>query len=70
MNQGRIEKAQRSKSGKTLRILVGDTWYSTDNWALESCVGRTVQFNVGTSEYAGKTIYWANKATRPDPFGV
>jgi hypothetical protein len=62
MMQGRIEQAQMSKSGKTLRIKVGDNWYSTNNFALESAVGRTVQFEVGTSEYMGNTIYWANDA--------
>ena len=62
MMQGKIERAQRSKSGKSLRILVNDQWYSTDNWALEQAIGRTVQFNVGTSEYMGNTVFWANDA--------
>jgi hypothetical protein len=59
---GVIDRAQMSKSGKTLRILIGDTWYSTDNFALQQAVGRPIEFNVGTSEYGGKTIYWANDA--------
>ena len=62
MMQGVIEQAQMSKSGKTLRIKVGDVWYSTNNFALQSAIGRTVQFEVGTSSYQGNTIMWANDA--------
>lgn len=62
MMQGIIAQAQKSKSGKTLRIRVGEQWYSTNNFALESAVGRNVQFEVGTSEYQGNVIYWANDA--------
>ena len=62
MMQGTIEQAQPSKSGKTLRIKVGDTWYSTDNWALQQAMGRQVQFDVGTSDFRGNTIYFANNA--------
>jgi len=62
MMQGIIERAQRSKSGKSLRVLVNGQWYSTNNWALEQCIGRTIQFEVGTSEYMGSTVFWANDA--------
>lgn len=62
MMHGTIEQAQMSKSGKTLRIKVGGTWYSTNNFALQQAIGRNVQFEVGTSEYMGNTIYWANDA--------
>lgn len=62
MMQGTIQQAQMSKSGKTLRILVNDQWYSTSNFALQNAVGRNIQFEVGTSEYQGNVIYWANDA--------
>lgn len=59
---GVIDKAVMSKSGKTLRILVNDQWYSTPNFALQQAIGRTIQFDVSTSEYMGNAIYWANDA--------
>lgn len=63
---GSIEQAKPSQSGKSLRILVGGTWYSTDNWALQNAVGRNVTFEVGTSTYNGKTIHFANDAVLTD----
>jgi hypothetical protein len=62
MMHGIIAKAEKSKSGKSLRIQVNGKWYSTNNWALEQAIGRNVQFEVGTSEYMGNTIFWANDA--------
>ena len=62
MATGIIKQAKMSKSGKTLRILVGDEWYSTNNFALQQAVGREIQFDVGTSEWQGNVIYWANEA--------
>lgn len=70
MQQGLIERAQMSKSGKSLRILVNGQWYSTNNLALQSATGRNVQFNVGTSEYMGNTIMWANDAELLNSDGV
>ena len=59
---GTILEARKSQSGKTLGIKIGNRWYQTKNWALENAVGREVEYDVGTSEWNGKTMFWANDA--------
>jgi hypothetical protein len=63
---GQILQANPSKSGKSLRIKVGEQWFSTDNWALQNAIGKTVRFDVGTSDFQGQTIYFANNAMLDD----
>ena len=61
MNTGIISNVKRSQSGKPLGVLIGDRWYQTKNWALEHAIGRTIEFEVTTSEFNGKSFYWLDK---------
>lgn len=57
---GMINKANKSKSGKTLSIQVDDVWYSSKNWELEFAAGRRIIFEPSSSLYQGETIKWLN----------
>ena len=58
--RGKIEAAKKSQSGKTLGILLGETWYSTKNWELEGMVNTMIEFETSSTDYQGKTIWWLN----------
>jgi hypothetical protein len=59
---GTILDARMSQSGKTLGIKIGERWMQTKNFALQNAIGREIEYDVGTSEWNGKTMYWANEA--------
>ena len=58
--QGKIEAVNRSKSGKTLGVKVGEVWYTSKNWELENKVGASITFEPAASEFNGKTMWWLN----------
>ena len=62
---GNIESVNRSQSGKTLGVKVGDRWYTSKNWELEQKVGHQIVFEPSTSEFNGKTMYWINDYSEP-----
>ena len=58
---GRIEKANRSTSGKSLGVLVKGKWFITKNWELEQMVGKTIEFYPSETSYQGKPQFWINE---------
>jgi len=63
---GQIEAVNRSKTGKTLGVKIGDKWYTTKSWELENSVGKTIIFEPSTSEFNGQTMYWINEYQHDD----
>ena len=66
MITGNIQAAQKSKSGKTVRLQVNDRWYSSKDFSLESRVGYSITFDPTSSEYpkgSGELIWWLNDYT-------
>jgi hypothetical protein len=57
---GQIEATNKSQSGKTLGVKVGETWYTSKNWELEGMVGQTIDFEPSSSVFNGKTMWWIN----------
>jgi hypothetical protein len=58
---GQIEAVNRSKSGKTLGVKIGETWYTSKNWELENAIGKTVVFEPSTSNFNGQVMQWLNE---------
>lgn len=58
--QGTIQQAKPSKSGKTLGVLINDTWYSTKNWELQGMQGQDITFEPSQSEFNGQIMHWLN----------
>lgn len=57
--KGKIEATKLAKSGKSLGVKVGDTWYRTKEFRLEHEVGSVIDFDVRTSSLPdGTTLYW------------
>ena len=69
--RGKIEQVQKSKSGKTLGVRIGEVWYSSKNWELEGMANEMIEFEVSLSEFNGNTIKWINEYravdNSPDP---
>ncbi len=58
---GTIQKANKSKSGKTISIQVDGTWYTSKNWELESAINRRIIFEPSPQTFPdGTTIQWLN----------
>lgn len=58
---GMIQKANKSKSGKTLSIQVDDVWYTSKNWELEFAAGRRIIFEPSTQNFPdGGSCEWLN----------
>ena len=58
---GTIQKANKSKSGKTLSIQINGAWYTSKSWELEGAVGKTVIFEPSTQSFPdGSSIQWLN----------
>ena len=58
---GAIQKANKSKSGKTLSIQINGAWYTSKSWELEQAVGKTVIFEPSTQSFPdGSSIQWLN----------
>lgn len=55
---GTIEKAEQSRSGKSVRIHLNGRWYSTKNQEMQNMVGQTISFVPDISDYQGKTYHW------------
>jgi hypothetical protein len=60
--RGIVADARMSQSGKTLGLKIGERWMQTKNFALQNAIGREIEYDVGTSEWNGKVMYWANDA--------
>lgn len=60
MPVGRIDSANISKSGKTLSVQIGGTWYTTKHFELQNMIGQSITFQTSTSEFNGKPIHWLN----------
>ena len=60
---GRIEEVRDSKSGKTLSVKVGGTWYTTKNWEFRNMIGHEIVFEGApwTPPDGGKPIIWINE---------
>ena len=61
--QGKIEQAQPSKSGKTLSVNIGGTWYSTKHFELQNMIGQEITFQTSQSEFNGAVMHWLNDYT-------
>ena len=63
-----INRAQKSQSGKTLRVQdkVDMRWYSTKAWELEQMAGHTIYAQTSESEWQGQPQYWINDYTTPE----
>ena len=61
--QGIIQKAQPSKSGKTLGVQIAGQWYSTKAFEMQNMVGQSITFETSTSEFNGTTMHWLNDYT-------
>ena len=58
---GTIQKANKSKSLKTLSVQVDNVWYTSKNWELEQAVGRRIIFDPSTQSFPdGGSCQWLN----------
>ena len=58
---GKIERTSRSKSGKTLGVMIGGTWYITKEWEMEGMVGESIDFTPKIDTFQGKPQRWINE---------
>ena len=64
---GTIQKANKSKSGKTLSIQVENVWYTSKNWELEFAAGRRITFEPSIQTFPdGGSCQWLNDYTFED----
>jgi hypothetical protein len=61
--RGFIQAARPSKSGKTLSVQIGGTWYNTKNFGLQQHVGKEIVGETSDSDYNGQTVHWLNSFT-------
>ena len=68
---GIIESTRTSKSGATLGVKIGGTYYTTKNWELAQMAGKEITFEPSPDEREGSTTIWLNKysvsGTQPTP---
>ena len=57
---GTIEATNKSQSGKTLGVKIGETWYTSKNWELENMVNQSIDFEPSSSNFNGKVMWWIN----------
>lgn len=68
---GTIQKANKSKSGKTLSIQVDNVWYTSKNWELEFAAGRRIIFEPSTQAFPdGGSCQWLNDYVFEDASGT
>ena len=68
---GMINKANKSKSGKTLSIQVDNVWYTSKNWELEFAAGRRIIFEPSTQNFPdGGSCQWLNDYVFEDQSGT
>lgn len=58
---GTIDKARKSKSGKTLGLQINGVWYMTKEWELQGMVGKSIEFEPAIDMYMGKEQRWVNE---------
>ncbi len=60
---GRIDSANRSKSGKSTSVKINGQYFLSKDFALENLVGATISGTCSDSEYNGKVMHWLNAYT-------